>query len=150
MKFIRSFFNFILSDGGRFENFMEWLDDNGSHNDWFIIRILSAALFCVILIPIIIFWLLFINVEFFFSRLIFRQCIRVPSYISDTMFKNEIRPWLEQSLPYLRWNYIEADFNTPILFRDKIYKRQTIEIRFLTRNERLLFELAWRGNVTFE
>ena len=149
MKFLHNFLEYIFDDGDSISICMEWLDDQSSHNEWLIVRFITGLIFICLLIPIVIGWLILLNLEFFLSKLIFRQYVKIPNRYDEVIINETLKQWLEESLPYYLWTYVEIDYDLPILFRDRLYDGRTTEIRFLTKEAKVLFDLTWRGDFTY-
>lgn len=150
MKFTDIIFKKIIGNK-HLINIIEWLDHDGSCSNWFIVRLLSCIAAIIILftiiIPILGFHLIILNLEFYIIKIIFKQSTKISRY-DVIKFKQELKPWLEKTIPYFKWAYIEVDHKY-IIFYNLFYKEELIDICFLTKKERFLFELTWKGNVTF-
>lgn len=128
---------------------MEKLDFYQDCADWWISRLFFGVLFGCLLIPTVGFWLVSLNVEFYLTKIFLRNVIRVESWQTSKL-QEEVLPWLADTTSWYLWNYLDVNFSTPILFTKYFTDQRYTEIRFLTKKERLLFELTWKGELTYK
>lgn len=149
MKFLINPFIIDIIENDSLDKMFRWIEFQYDFNDSIIVRCLSGICLIIMFIPLIL-WILFIlNFEFFMSKLIFRHRTLIISNITQQIkFKHEIQPWLESSLPYYAWTYFKIDSDLPVLFKNRLYNDQVLEIRFLTNDQHLMFKLVWGGEFT--
>lgn len=149
MKFLTETFVSLFAKNNYLIEIFEWLEYQNEFNDYFIVRCLTGICILIVFVPLVLLIFLIINFEFFMSKLIFRHKELLIKHINqDIRFSNEIQPWLKSSLPWYGWTYFNIDGEIPILFKNRLYENQVLEIRFLTKNQHSMFKLAWGGEFT--
>ena len=148
MKFCKIIFNKLFPNNGKFTAFADKLDDTANFSIWLLVRIIAAILSITAIMPIILLLLIVFNLEFFLTKCLFRYKITI-NYYSKEKFHKHIKPWIKDNVSYYSWTYHEIDYDTPIIFREKLVSTRVgmrgFDIYFKNKEDAILYELTWKG-----